>query len=262
MLATTNIACHRNGLDIRLSYDERTMLTRGEVHIWTARVFSSTCPAAKLEKTLSPGEREAAQRFHYACHRSAYIFAHGVLRDILSRYVARPPEEIGFHRDSFGKPFLVESGARRAPVFNMSHSGSVVLIALACDGHIGVDVEAIRPMEHLASIAKSNFTPQECAFIMRHRPKNQAHAFFRCWTRKEAYIKALGKGLSIPLNAFDTLIAAGQSGRRLPYNADGPEVENWWLADLDVPVGYLGAVAVEKGFDRLIYSEWNPPETA
>ena len=111
-------------------------------------------------------------------------------------------------------------------------------------------------MSDFSLIAESHFTPQECAFIFRHAPADRERAFFRCWTRKEAYVKALGKGLSIALNSFDALIHAGHTGRRLARSADAPEGTYWWLADLDAPEGYMAAVAVETAIDRLLYFNW------
>jgi 4'-phosphopantetheinyl transferase len=238
-----------------------TAVKRGEVHIWIAQAAASQRAASELEETLSPEEHAAASRFRFQEHRLNYVFAHGVLRDILSRYLAREPSDIRLEADTFGKPFLSDSDARKFLTFNMSHSSEVVVVALACGRQIGVDVEKMRPLNDLAGIAESNFTPQERAFLSHHRPENQGCAFFRCWVRKEAYIKAVGRGLSIPLNTFDTSIPEGQAGRLLPHTADAPEAKRWWLADLDVPAGYSGAVAVEDGFDRLSYHTWSTRET-
>jgi 4'-phosphopantetheinyl transferase len=231
----------------------------GEVHIWTAVEGSHGILAPELEKTLSPDERSSAGSFLLTRHRTAYIFAHAVLRDVLSLYVERAPEEILFIRDSFGKPFLGGDGAKIPLLFNLSHSGSMVLVAVAAGRQIGADLEQIRPL-HFACIAEANFTPEERSFISGHAPERQERAFFQCWTRKEAYIKAVGKGLSIPLNTFDTCIAAGQPGRQLPRTAEAPDVTSWFLADLDLPAGYTGAVAVGDGFHRLMYYSWKPAD--
>lgn len=235
------------------------VLGPGEIHIWTACLPPN--PTPEFENILSQAERDSAHRM-LTKHRLAYVFAHAVLRDILSRYLSRPPGQIRFDQDSFGKPFLVGGDARVPLQFNMSHSGKVVLVSLACERHIGVDVEEVRPLDDLTSIAESNFTRQECAFVLRHAPEDRGRAFYRCWTRKEAYVKAVGKGLSIPLKSFDVSNSVAQCEQRLPRKADTDEVESWWLVDVEVPAGYLAAVAVEKGFDRLVYAEWRAGETA
>jgi 4'-phosphopantetheinyl transferase len=229
-------------------------LALGEVHIWTARLPSSQ--DADLEHTLSEVERDCAHRFHFTKHRLAYVFAHAVLRDVLSRYLNRPAAALRFDKDSFGKPFLSHNTPVASLEFNLSHAGALVLIALSARRRIGVDVEEIRPMDDFTAIAEAHFTPRERAFIFNHAPAYRERAFFRCWTRKEAYIKAVGKGLSIRLNSFDTFIDAGQRGRQLAAGPDAPDVASWWLTDLDVPQDYLGALVVETGIDRLIYFEW------
>jgi 4'-phosphopantetheinyl transferase len=234
-------------------------LAAGEVHIWTARLPS--CPTPDLEVTLSGTERDRARRFHFTKHRLAYVFAHAVLRDILSHYLHFCPPDIRFCENLFGKPSLVQTGSGGTLEFNLSHAGSLVLVALSGGRRIGVDVEEIRAVDDFSVIAESHFTPPECAFIFGHGPADREPAFFRCWTRKEAYIKAVGKGLSIALNSFDTLIASGQSGRRIAGGPDRPDVANWWLADLDVPNNYMAAVAVETGIDRLVYFDWQPNAT-
>jgi 4'-phosphopantetheinyl transferase len=174
---------------------------------------------------------------------------------VLSRYLDCPPSDIRFAENPFGKPFLDEANGGRVPEFNLSHAGELVLVGVCESRRVGIDVEEIRPMDDLSSIAESHYTPQECAFIFGQVSEAQTRAFFRCWTRKEAYVKALGKGLSIRLNSFETNMQPelGRSSRNLPRSADGA---NWQLADLDVPEGYMAAVAVEMGMDRLVYFEW------
>ena len=229
------------------------LLSPAEVHVWTAWLPSA--PPPQIARTLSPEERARASRFHRTADCFRYVFAHAVLRDVLSRYLDCPPGDIRFARNLFGKPFLDETNGGRVPEFNLSHAGGLVLIGVCDRRRVGIDVEEIRPMDDLLSIAESHYTPQECAFIFGQAPENQARAFFRCWTRKEAYVKALGKGLSIRLNSFETHMQSEHSqpsGNRFHW-ADGV---NWQLADLDVPQGYMAAVAVETGMDRLVYFEW------
>jgi 4'-phosphopantetheinyl transferase len=229
-----------------------------EVHIWSARLPSK--PASDFDSALSDTERDRAYRFRFSNDRWAYVFSHAVLRNVLSQYLDCSPSDLQFGVSIFGKPFLAKEMGR-TPEFNLSHAGSIVLVALSADRLIGVDVEEIRPMDDFGLIAESHFTSSEHAFISRHPPADRERAFFRCWTRKEAYIKAVGKGLSLALNSFDTLIACGQPGRQLAGRPDAPHVAKWWLADLDVPEGYMAAVAVETGIDRIIYFDWQPGAT-
>jgi 4'-phosphopantetheinyl transferase len=209
---------------------------------------------------LSPAEQAAANRFRFERDRLHYVVAHGVLRQILSRYVGLAPAQIEFLHNAFGKPFL-EAGAGEAQTqFNMSHSGDIVVVALTCGRHIGVDVEVMRPIDDFAAIAMSHFTPAERAFIDGHPGPLRRNAFFQCWTRKEALIKAVGKGLSMPLSHFDASIPPGRSGRRIEGVAEFPFVESWWITDIAVPDGHAGALAIEQGLDQIVYQEWRMME--
>jgi 4'-phosphopantetheinyl transferase len=235
-------------------------LNTGEVHVWTALVRADAV-SADLSGTLSGEELERAGRFHFETLRQHYIFAHAFLREVLGRYCNREPRALRFERDTFGKPSLARSstaasGAETSLRFNLSHSGAVVMLAVTHDRLIGVDVEEVRPLKDMEPIARAHFTDEECAFVLRQEPSEREGAFFRCWTRKESYIKALGKGLSIPLNSFDTSIAPDAPGRLLARSTEMPNIESWWLSDLDAPAGYAGALTVERGFERLSYFRW------
>jgi 4'-phosphopantetheinyl transferase len=223
-----------------------------EVHVWTAQVAGVAPDPDSPGSALSLRERERAARFHFEKHRRAFVFAHAFLRDVLSRYLDVKPEQIRFRENPFGKPFLAEP-AGHGLQFNMSHSGDVVVVALTLDRQIGIDVEFIRPLHDLETIAESNFTPEERALLSAGGTQARQRAFFTCWTRKEAYIKAIGTGLSMPLNVFNAAIPQGAPGVRLPGAA---QAASWWLSDLTAPEGYAAAIAVEDGFDRLLYRRW------
>jgi 4'-phosphopantetheinyl transferase len=234
-----------------------TKVDIGEVHVWTARAPAEITKRASLECVLSETEKTAASRFYFERHRLSYIFSHAALRSILSGYLDRSPGELQFGQNSFGKPHLKGMGLETLN-FNMSHSGDVVVVGVTRGRVVGIDVEMIRPMKEFASIARLNFTPQECAFIENSPAGIQQQAFFKSWARKEAVIKAVGKGLSMPLNTFDASILPGEQGRRLTLPADAPEIESWWLKDLSVPDGYVGAVVVERAIAALEYRTWDP----
>ncbi len=227
----------------------------GDVHIWTARFTGRIEDIVAFEGVLSESEKVVADSFCFERHRLRYIFSHAAMRSILSRYLDRPPEELQFSQNSFGKPFLMGAGTE-ALDFNMSHSGDVVAVGVTRRRLIGVDVEMLRTIEDFAEIARLNFTPSEYAFIKNSSAGNQQRAFFSLWARKEAVIKAIGKGLSIPLNTFDTSIAPGDERQRLSIPVDGPEIGLWRLADLSVGAGYVGAVVVEQAITRLMYMTW------
>jgi len=214
------------------------------VRIWFARLDTDPALIGVFEATLSPRERERAGRFIFDRHKIRYIFAQGVLRDVLSRATGLSPASLAFTLNDFGKPCLQNSLH-----FNLSHSEDLVAIGVVEQREIGVDVEFIRPMANLKDIAASVYTPGELASLMQASGAERERLFFRYWTRKESYIKAIGKGLSIPLNTFDTRFA---------------RVGNWCIQDLaSVPAGYSGAVTVEHGMlesdmEDIECCEWRP----
>lgn len=231
-------------------------LAPGEVQVWVARLDSQQHLTPTLEHSLSLQEHAAATQFYFAADRLRYSFAHSILRDILSRYVDCTAKDLCFDRNPYGKPFLIQRGSAAPPAFNMSHSGSVVLVAVSLECQIGVDVEQLRSFNNLDDIARSHFTTRECAFIMGHAPQSRCHAFLKCWTRKEAYIKATGKGMSMPLDTFDSSVALERAGWISVQTSPPATPSNVWLADLNVPSGYLGSIAVDQRPGRLTYCEW------
>ena len=214
------------------------------MQIWFARLDTDPALIREFDANLDPHERERASRFVFERHKIRYVFAHGVLRDVLSRATGLPPGILAFTLNDFGKPYLQNSLQ-----FNLSHSEDLVAIGLVDQREIGVDVEFIRPMANLEDISASVYTPGELASLLQAQGVARERLFFRYWTRKESYIKAIGKGLSIPLNTFDTRF---------------PRVGNWWIEDLaSVPAGYSGAVTVERampesGMEDIEYCEWLP----
>jgi 4'-phosphopantetheinyl transferase len=190
-----------------------------EAHVWTARLSDST-GLGTLEQTLSCSERSHAQRFRFEKDRIKYIFSQGVLRQVLAGYLRKSPERIEFKSNEFGKPFLAEPAGNREVFFNMSNSKEVVVVAVTTERVVGVDVEHLRPIDQISSIASHYFSPNELALLNLASSSQRNHVFCACWTRKEAYIKAVGKGLSIPLNSFDTSMPLGAKGRPLPQTED------------------------------------------
>jgi 4'-phosphopantetheinyl transferase len=221
------------------------VLPRGEIHVWTAEV--ETLDPDWVAAILSSQEQDRAARFYFEKHRRAYRFAHAALRSVLAPYLGSAAAEIRYGEGEFGKPYLEEPAGSRIE-FNMAHSGDVVVIAVAAGRRVGIDVEQIRALEDLDAVAESHFTPAERALLANAGARQSA--FFTCWTRKEAYIKAVGKGLSMDLNSFDTSIEPGLAGRRL---------NEWWLCDLAVSEGYAAALVVGGGLEKLVYRRWCAP---
>ncbi len=225
-----------------------------EVHVWFARRIPML--RDQVEAKLCHAEWTHANSFRFSEDRLKYVFAHVMLRDVLRRYLPCRPADIRFSKNRFGKPFLCEVTGDTAPEFNLSHTGDLVLVALSQGGRVGIDAEEIRPIEDFLSIAGSYFTHEEFAFIGSQVPGKREREFLRCWTRKEAYLKAIGKGLSIPPNSFDTLISSKGSAVVLESGSRSENKEIWQLADLDVCEGYVAAVAIDGGMKSLVHFEW------
>jgi 4'-phosphopantetheinyl transferase len=223
------------------------------VHFWFAhRRLNDT---VRPEAALSAVERDRADRFHFSNNRLDFEFAHTVLRDVLSGYLCCSPEEIGLGENAFGKPFIDGTHRDGKIEFNLSHAGSLVLIGLCRELRIGVDVEEIRPVDDLLAIVKACFTPRECAFFLDRKVADRPRAFLRCWTSIEGCVKAIGRGLSFPLNSFDMQISLIESSGFVSRLEDSTAT-GWQIAELRAPDGYVASVAVESHLERLVYFEW------
>jgi 4'-phosphopantetheinyl transferase len=216
-------------------------LERDAVHVWAARLDTRQELIDRFWKILDQEERQRANRFRFDTFRTRFILAHGFLRELLGRYLDIDARKIIFERDSYGKPHVVD----REFEFNLSHSGALAVIAVSASSKVGVDVEKIRPLPDLDAIARRLFTRAEYAQICASPPNRRVDTFFTCWTRKEAFIKALGKGLSIPLDSFEIPLDHGVLNRPIcaPGNLGGPGL--WRLSDLPSLEGYVGAVVAE-----------------
>ncbi|HEX8557463.1 MAG TPA: 4'-phosphopantetheinyl transferase superfamily protein [Pyrinomonadaceae bacterium] len=223
---------------------ERPRADGAEVHVW--RVTPLTRPAdevAALRALLSEDEAARADRFRFERHRGHFIVARAALRRILGRYLGSPGRLLRFGYNEYGKPSLAHPTLR----FNLSHAGEVALLAVTSGREVGVDVEAIRDDVEGEKLAEHFFSPGEVETLMSLPEAARARAFFDCWTRKEAFIKALGSGLSHPLDAFDVSLAPGEPAALLRTRADSREAARWTLRELEPGEGYAAAVAVEGG---------------
>lgn len=216
-------------------------LERGAVHVWRISLAQPDETLERFRRTLEPDEIDRAGRFHFEKHRRHFIVARGFLRTVIARYLATQPGSLRFSYGAYGKPALATEHVLR---FNLSHSHEVALLAVALDAELGVDVEHIRADFASEDIARRFFSRAEVEVFNDLPREEQVAAFFRCWTRKEAYIKAIGKGLSQPLDAFDVTLAPGVLPALLQAEED--DASRWLLSDIDVGEGYAGALAVER----------------
>jgi 4'-phosphopantetheinyl transferase len=201
--------------------------------------------AATNRTLLSPGERERADRFAFARDRTRYILCRVGLRRLLSARLGIPAAAIAFDTNAYGKPRLANGHGPGDLQFNVSHSGHVAVYALAHGCAVGVDVETIETRVDRDAIARDNFSLAEHAAYAALPPGSRPVAFMNCWTRKEAFIKAIGEGLSYPLRSFDVSLAPGEDARLLRLDAGPGAAGDWALASFEPCPGYVGAVAVE-----------------
>jgi 4'-phosphopantetheinyl transferase len=203
-----------------------------------------------LTQLLSLDESERARRFGTELLRSRFIVARGLLRVILSRYLDLAPADIRFTKNEYGKP-RVELDATPEVRFNLSHSGDIALYAFALGSEVGVDVEQVKEVSDAARLARRFFSPHEAQALLALPAEQQLAGFFNCWTRKEAYVKAIGKGMAQPLSQFAVSFQPNEPARLISANGDVRAPERWSLHDLSVAPGYIAAVAVE-GQDKML----------
>ena len=222
-------------------------LPPGEVHVWAARLDPPPERVAALRATLAADERARADRFRFEVHRRRFAVGRGLLRELLGAYLGAPPERLAFVYGERGKPDLAPATARPgAPLhFNLSHSHELAVLAVTREREIGADVEQLKPMDDLERIAERFFSAPENAALRGLPPAERQRAFFRCWTRKEAYLKAVGVGLAAPLDSFVVTLGPEEPPRMLSLEQDAARGERWNLWHLEPEEGYLGAVAVE-----------------
>jgi 4'-phosphopantetheinyl transferase len=218
-------------------------LADDEVHVWRVSVPQAAPTAAALAPTLAAEEEARAARFRFEKDRLTYVVGRGRLRALLGAYLQRPARDLQFTTNAHGKPALASEGCDLQ--FNVSHSGDWVVYAVTRGRAVGVDVEGVRPLTSLEGIARRFFSPREVdALFALPEPQRQA-AFFRCWARKEAYIKAVGRGLGIPLHEFDVSLAPGEPARLLEARGEAAAPGPWCLRTLEVAADYAAAVAAQ-----------------
>ena len=219
-------------------------LAAGRIDVWTWRLRAARGELALLFQLLSADERARVARLAFVQDRVQFIVGRARMRQVLAGYLAVPPEALRFGYGDRGKPML--SHCASAPFFNLSHSGDFAALAVAHCGDVGIDVEQIRPVG--SEIAQRFFTEGEKAILARLSGSEWRQAFYRCWTRKEAVLKANGKGLSGGLASFDVALATDATARPLRLQRDRSDsAEPWSVQDLALAAGFVGAVAVRAG---------------
>ena len=213
--------------------------------MWRAATDLAPSHLRRFQQTLSAAERERAGRFCFRKDRERFVAARGLLRTILARYLEVAPNQLRLSSNSHGKPALaLESGGDRL-CFNVAHSHRMALFAVTRQKEIGVDIERIRPDLANEMIARRFFSPHEVATLLALPENLRREAFFTCWTRKEAYVKARGEGLSFPLDLFTVSLAPGDLPALLRVEGNVQESSRWSLHNLCPGPDYVAALAIE-----------------
>jgi 4'-phosphopantetheinyl transferase len=215
--------------------------TKQTIQVRSLSLRSILHETARLARYLSPDELERAAGFHFQADHDRYVVARAASRLQISAFLKRDPRTLLFAYTSYGKPYIANSGIE----FNLSHSGDWVVFAFAQSPNaikLGVDIEHMRAFPDMRDVAQLNFAASEFARWNATLARDRTAAFYRCWTRKESFIKAMGEGLSCPLHSFEVEFALHRPARLLAVNGDAAAAAQWWMADLPAAPGYAAAV--------------------
>jgi 4'-phosphopantetheinyl transferase len=230
-------------------------LTKTSVHIWCASLEINPKTEKRLAVTLSEDEKARADRFILKRDRDSFIASHGILRDLLARYSGYNPNAIEYVFGPHGKPSVSSPGDFHPVHFNLSHSHGIAVVAITRDRELGVDVEKIRQQVAGSQIAERYFSSQEIIELRGLPVSQQAEGFFLCWTRKEAYVKALGEGLRFPLDGFSVSLTPGE-----PVQLHAEDAHRWSIQSFEpsklAASRHVAAVVCEGTDWTAKYLEW------
>lgn len=220
-------------------------LAPGEIDVWSVRLDPPAEQVERLGRCLSPDEWERANRFRFDKHRRQYVVGRGALRTLLASYLGTRPELVNFSYGPRGKPFL--DPPQNDLQFNLTNSDELALVGFVLGRELGVDVEYLRRMADCEQISERFFSESERTVLRSIPFPAKEEAFFNCWTRKEAYLKAVGEGLAAPLDSFDVTLGLDEPPRMLTLEGDPERAARWFFHHLRPAPDYVGAVAIEGG---------------
>lgn len=236
------------------------MMPAHTVHVWHTALDLAEDAVNRLREHLPEEDRARAARFYFPRDARRWIVARSALRLLLARYTNVHPKQLRFRLNPWGKPALdMADGALR---FNLAHSGDVALYAIARDAELGVDVEKVRGERACGEIVRRFFSPREVRAWTALDASARRDAFFRCWTRKEAYIKAVGRGLAIPLSSFDVSLDPAEPPALLDARDPSGRGRRWTFSEINPGrPGYAAALAVEGPARTVVCQEWTATAT-
>jgi 4'-phosphopantetheinyl transferase len=231
-------------------------LNSQDVHLWRAFLRQSATCIDKLTPLLSEDELSRAASFHFENDRERFILCRGILRIILGRYLDINPKHLKFRSGPYGKPYLVNESAGAHIQFNLTHSHNLALYAFTSNCMIGIDVEYILQIMDIEHIVDNSFSDYEISIFKTLKPNQKEIAFFNCWTRKEAYVKAIGEGLNLPLHTFDVSLAPNEPSRILSISGSTNEALLWSIETFIPAVDHVATVAIKESNYHICYYEW------
>jgi 4'-phosphopantetheinyl transferase len=232
-------------------------LSEGEVHLWRILLLQPEAVLRRCLQVLNEEEAARASRFHFERDRTRFTVARAALRSVLGHYLEIAPVDVQFRYGPQGKPELSLEHSASLLRFNLSHSGDYALLGVTRRAELGVDIEVIRPDFGTQEIAERFFSSSESRLLLDLPEEQKCESFFHCWTRKEAYIKALGGGLSIPLDSFDVAFVPGSDPALLRVAETPHEIARWRIYNLQAASGYAAAAMVEGQGHELRCWDWN-----
>jgi 4'-phosphopantetheinyl transferase len=236
---------------------KKLIIREDEAHVWLADLNLEPTLLENLKNALSTDELDRANRFHFDKDRHHFIAGRGFLRVILGRYLKLNPDSLKFIYTPHGKPKFANEVDYSYLKFNLSHSHGLALYAITLGREIGIDIERVRTNLSFEKIGKRFFAPAEIEALLALPPSERIEGFFNCWTRKEAYIKAIGGGLFIPLSPFEVTLNPADEAKIVSIKGDSTLASYWSLYPLAPAPGYVGALAVEGRNLRIKYWTWS-----
>lgn len=241
---------------------QRQLPLSDEIHVWEIALTSETEAAPEGSCCLSPDELARAARFHFPHHRARWIAAHRALRQIVSRYVGARPEALQFASNAHGKPALAPAASDRRVEFNLTHSEDLALLAVAQED-IGIDVEYLRDSCDWDRLADRVFTAQEWSQLERpDDEEDKSHRCYALWTAKEAYIKARGLGMSLPLRKFSVPLPNTNHVAGPVIDTGVGDGRAWYIRGIPTLPGYVAALAYPRSHATLRTFRWPSPAAA
>jgi 4'-phosphopantetheinyl transferase len=227
-----------------------------DIHVWSIELNSSTDQVNRFKGLLSQIEIRRAERLRSSLDQKRFIIRHSALRFLLGRYLRTDPESLRFECGEYGKPALTKAAGRQTIHFNMSSSQGIALLAIARRFHLGVDIEYIHDIAEINQIAEQFFSKSENKDFQKLPEQTKREAFFNCWTRKEAFIKATGDGMYRPLQEFRVSLVPGEPARLMHVRNDPQAVSRWTIQDLKPVPGFTAALAADGRIRRLYCWNW------